>query len=299
MGGTREKLLNSSFVITTAEKYKSMWNMFLEYLLDQDLDMTLDSLCLYVEYLFEDGLSYSTIRGHMSGIAYYLNLYSLPDLTKHFIITQMLRGVKNLHYEPDVRLPFTEENLKDIIDVIRRGVKDVYLKFLYCALFSWAFYACLRSSEYADCKYTDHLLKLGDIHRFKVGSHGAYRIRFRTFKHSPSTFPDLVLHKTGDIDSCPVRQMDIYLSLRPSGDPDEPLFVDSTGAISRYTIGANLNKCLQHLGLSQTKYKLHSFRIGRATMWAQLGYNEIQIKAMGRWFSNAYQRYIRDLVILQ
>ncbi len=300
VGSTREKLLNHSFAVGTAERYKDMWEMFLQFLLDQDLDMCTDSLCQYIEYLYDEKLwSYSTIASQMSGIAHYLELYELPNFTDRRIITLMLRGIRNLGYEPDVRLPFTEEHLQELIGIVRRGVQDVYLRFLYCTIFSWAFYACLRSSEYAECKYTDHLLKVGDITQIKLGMNFAYRVRFRSFKHSPVSFPDMILHKTRDYDSCPVALMNIYMSLRPPAEPDEPLFVDSNGAVSRETIALNLKKCLPHMGLSPAKYKLHSFRIGRATMWAEKGYSDTQIKSMGRWYSNAFMRYIRTLVVLQ
>ena len=35
------------------------------------------------------------------------------------------------------------------------------------------------------------------------------------------------------------------------------------------------------------------FRIGAASHWAQKGFSEVQIRKMGRWLSNAMDRYIR------
>ena len=37
----------------------------------------------------------------------------------------------------------------------------------------------------------------------------------------------------------------------------------------------------------------HSFRIGAATTGEAAGFSETQIKTLGHWRSNAYQRYIR------
>ena len=112
MGSTREKLLNNLFAISTVDRYQDMWNMFLEFLIDQDLDMSTDSLCQYIEYLYEEKRwAYSTIASQMSGIAHNLNLYDLPDITKRYIITMMLRSVKNICYEPDIRLAFMEDHL--------------------------------------------------------------------------------------------------------------------------------------------------------------------------------------------
>ncbi len=299
MGGTRGFLLDHSFCISTMDKYNSAWYMFMEFILDNDLDMCVDTLCLYIEYLFEKGWKHNTIQCNLTGIAHGLKIRQLPDFTKYYIVSMLMKGVKNLTFAPDVRLPFTEDHLKTIIQIIRKGVKDIFLKHLYVALFSWAFYACLRSSEYTECKYNDHTLQLEDIHRINEKQRGAYRIRFRTFKHSPANFPDLILYQTDDLDSCPVNSMDVYLALRPTTEPNTPLFIDTKGAVSRQTVGQNLKKVLVHMGLSTTRYQLHSFRIGRATAWAQDGYSILQIKSMGRWFSDAFSKYIRPQVIIQ
>jgi hypothetical protein len=40
-------------------------------------------------------------------------------------------------------------------------------------------------------------------------------------------------------------------------------------------------------------YKGHSFRIGAATHATTLGFSEPYIRQLGRWNSNAVQRYIR------
>ena len=299
MGDTRNYLLNSSFALSTIEKYSSAWKIFFEFLLDQDMDMSLDSLCHFVEYLFLKGFAYNSIKSVLSGVAHGLKVRDLPDFTKKYIIYCMLRGIKNLSYAPDIRMPFTEDHVKLIVRLCQEGIPDLYLRYLYATVFSWAFYACLRASEYTENKYTDHTLKLGNIFRVNFGRTGAYKICFSTFKHSPSAFPDLVLHNTVDPESCPVRLMDIYLSLRPSGEPHEPIFIDSAGALSSHTVSANLSRFLPHLGLPASRYKLHSFRIGRATAWAEAGYSPLQIRAMGRWFSDAFTKYIRPLVILQ
>ena len=51
--------------------------------------------------------------------------------------------------------------------------------------------------------------------------------------------------------------------------------------------------CFSKGGINQSKYALHSFRIGAATTAAAAGIPAWLIKTLGRWNSNAYLAYIR------
>ena len=55
-----------------------------------------------------------------------------------------------------------------------------------------------------------------------------------------------------------------------------------------------LHKCLSVCGLDSSRYKGHSFRIGAASLVAEEGLSGSQIRAMGRWNSNAFRKYIRS-----
>ena len=55
-----------------------------------------------------------------------------------------------------------------------------------------------------------------------------------------------------------------------------------------------LRQLLQRLGLDSELYDVHSFRIGRTSDLEKFGYSIDQIKAMGRWKSNAVYRYLKN-----
>ena len=50
---------------------------------------------------------------------------------------------------------------------------------------------------------------------------------------------------------------------------------------------------LKAFGLDSTRYKSHSFRISAASFAAERGMSDAQIRALGRWKSNAFLKYIR------
>ena len=54
-----------------------------------------------------------------------------------------------------------------------------------------------------------------------------------------------------------------------------------------------LKHLLEFCGLSSQVFKGHSFRIGAATSAALRGESDAQIRAAGRWSSDAFRKYIR------
>ena len=91
---------------------------------------------------------------------------------------------------------------------------------------------------------------------------------------------------------CPVEAILPYLAIR--GKQLGPLFIlaDNT-MLTRATFTSALKSILSKLDLNAHLYNTHNFRIGGATAANKAGVSELHIKALGRWQSDAYQRYIR------
>ena len=64
--------------------------------------------------------------------------------------------------------------------------------------------------------------------------------------------------------------------------------------ISRTFFTKALSHALRYCNLNVEGYKSHSFRIGVASWAAAKGMSDAQIRAFGRWKSNAFWRYIRN-----
>ena len=63
--------------------------------------------------------------------------------------------------------------------------------------------------------------------------------------------------------------------------------------LTRAIFASPLKSILSELDLNAHLYNAHSFRIGAAITANKAGISELHIKALGRWQSNAYQRYIK------
>jgi hypothetical protein len=90
-------------------------------------------------------------------------------------------------------------------------------------------------------------------------------------------------------DLCPVLALHIYLTtFNPKMGP---FFQFQDGSALKHSFGAGqLSHILKFLGLDPKLYLGHSFRIGPATHFVNLGYSEAYIRKVGRWNSNAVQK---------
>ncbi len=94
---------------------------------------------------------------------------------------------------------------------------------------------------------------------------------------------------------CPVSALLAYLAVRPA--TPGPLFLLQSGIpLSRDALVASLCVALSSAGLDVSRFNGHSFRIGAATTAAHVGLPDSTIRAMGRWKSSAFMRYIQPPV---
>lgn len=117
------------------------------------------------------------------------------------------------------------------------------------------------------------------------------RVQFFHYKNNYNQRPfSLVISRQSSF--CPVEYLLKYLQQR--GLRIGALFVMPDGSpVSRSFFTDKLTTALRYGGLDPAKYKAHSFRIGAASYAAERGMSDAQIRAMGRWKSNAFQKYIR------
>ena len=75
---------------------------------------------------------------------------------------------------------------------------------------------------------------------------------------------------------------------------DRPLFMFKNGTmLTRKLLVSFIRSHVAVLGINPDEYTSHSLRIGGATSAAAAGMADHEIKLLGRWSSDTYQRYIR------
>ena len=101
----------------------------------------------------------------------------------------------------------------------------------------------------------------------------------------------MCLRKT-DSQLCPVDALLLYLAVR--GNQEGPLFIMVDGRrLIRQLFSDSLDNILVSLCLDSGEYNIYSFRIGAATSASEARIPDCTIMMLGRWESNAYQRYIK------
>ena len=262
---------------------------------------TEDTLLLFITHLAQQKLSYSTIQVYLSAVRYYHMAnqeYSISATSMTPRMTQVLKGIRKSQ-----ALVQTRRDRQPITFPIMQRLQSVFVKYpsSYFNAMIWAaccsaYFGLLRVSEFTTLS-PDHTnpyrdLLLSDI---ALDSHTSPQMVRLTIKQSKTdqfrqgTY--VYLGKT-DHRICPVMALVQYLAKR--GDKPGPLFMlPNNKSLTRKTFCAALSKAFQELEMNPRTYNTHSFRIGAATSAKQAGISDSLLKTLGRWRSNAYQKYVR------
>jgi hypothetical protein len=257
------------------------------------MPLTPSNLGLFIAYMFQHKYAPSTANIYVSALGYCHRLVGAHDPTRVFWAMEMLKGYRKLGPRIDSRLPVTLPILRNIITVTPSLCSSVYNTFLFKAMCTTAFFAFLRVGEITYCPRSPAVLQVKQVVKLEdpSGATVGLKINFDDFKHSYNQ-PHISITLSRRSDICPVQSLLDYLSHR--GLSDGPLFQMFDGhPVSRKTFSDFLLLVFRSCGLDSSKYKGHSFRIGAATFAASCGFSDAQIRAMGRWKSDAFRKYIR------
>ena len=254
-----------------------------------------DTILLYISYLYLNDLRYNSIRVYISAIrSLHVESGFGNPLESFLLVKQALRSLQINSDTPNQKLPITLSILRDLYSVCNG--QDPDSKMMWAAL-TLAFYGCLRASEFTvDKKFNSlHNLTMSDVefHSNEVDHYMSVRIKRSKTDYSNKGF--LVNICCIKDMSCAVCAMKRYLEcISSQHKSNDPLFQFIIGVpLLNRLFKKHLSRLLALKHYPINKFSGHSLRIGCATTAAAVGLQDWQIKLLGRWTSDAYQRYIR------
>ncbi|XP_069167808.1 uncharacterized protein [Procambarus clarkii] len=292
------RTLLDSLQPATRRTYQHKWAEYVAYVSDDrrrecPFEASSSTLANFLQSLLSRGLAFRSLSAYLAAIAYMFKLHGREDPTRQFLVTQLLNGVRNKAQRlPARRLPVTRRLLHRLLGALRGVCCSTCEKTCYRALFSLAFYACLRPGEVTYTGKGQHTLRLEQLTLSWTG----IDILFASYKHSAGRTPTLTLSADPYSKYCPVRAMANYI--RQRGMEPGPTFLGESGApVTRQDFTWVLRAAIRALELPPNDYAPHSFRIGRATQMSKDGLAPAAIRAVGRWKSDAFHSYVRQDVI--
>ena len=288
--------------------YQRAWIVFRQFYAQfyncTDPQLPLPPACipLFISYLSFRKSAYSTIKLYLSAISYVHKLKGVIDPTKSFVVEKLSTALRR-QQPSDIRLPITRPILHELLRSLNFTNPSAFQRSLLSAMFLVAFYGLFRIGELASkstrsassvIQYSNLTFSFGTA---SVGQPQGAKISIHQYKHNVSQRPfDILLARDISSPFCPVTALFHYCKVR--GDRPGPLFcyADVT-SISAYQFNVELQRCLTYCGLDTSRYKSHSFRIGGACHAAEQGYSDAQIRALGRWKSDAFKVYLRSEVL--
>ncbi len=285
---------------STARTYASAQRRFLDFCNLYHLcpvPCTEETALLYVAHLDKANLSSRSIKVYLSAL-HSLHIqegvpYSIGESER---LKRALRAVTIKNPAPRQKLPITYE----ILTRMRGAVPEDSDGITYSAAMTLAFFGCLRAAELCVVETFDPMVNLcfGDI-SFSTTAEGKM-VRVHIKRSKTDTMNAGFTLYIGCIASpvCAHCCLQLLQASRLATSSLvrawDPLLVLSTGKPLRKQEFIRFTKqILTIIGIDPSGYSGHSYRAGAATSGAEAGFADYELQLLGRWSSDAYQRYIR------
>jgi hypothetical protein len=293
-------LMNAALRDNTKRTYTSAQNRFINFCKHYKLlplPVSEDTLLLYVSFLFEEGLSGSSIKVYLSAVRS-LHIFAGKQYPTDLLRVRMaIKGAVRETPAPNRKLPITYT----ILSKIMQKVKSRFNGLVLCAAMSLAFFGCLRLGEVcvqdAGGFCSKKHLCLSDVTMDEKDK--CMTIFLRRSKTDIDNTGVYVHVGCSGSACCAFCSMNDYLSLRrndalPQSD-NSPLFLLPGGKPLHKTYAVSATRLsLSLCGIKPENYSGHSFRAGAATTAGDKKFQDWEIKMLGRWASPTYNIYLRN-----
>jgi hypothetical protein len=299
LGATSDMLMSSALKPSTRKTYSCAQQKILEFCNRYTLipaPVTESTLLLYVAYLFDLGFKGSSIRVYISAIRS-MHIYGGFEYPTDMIRLQLsLKGAVTESLPPVRKLPITYSVLSKMVSTLR-GRFDA--KMLY-AVMTLAFFGCFRASELCvtDGKIFDEDSNLSYSDLIMNVKEKNLCVFLKKSKSDVNSQGVSIFIGCSGTKVCAYCRMLDYLLYRSSIHPKtehSPLFVNEFGDPLRKDYFVSTTRmALSLAGFNPAKFSGHSYRAGAATTAGDRGFEEWELKMMGRWKSSAYNLYLRN-----
>jgi hypothetical protein len=287
LGATSDMLMSAALKPSTKKTYSSAQQKFLEFCRIyklKSMPVTESTLLLYVAYLFDQGFKGSSIRVYISAIRS-LHVYGGYEYPEDMVRLKLaLKGAVTQSAPPVRKLPITYKILSKMLFSIKGRFDEKMIN----AVMTLAFFGCFRASE----------LCVTDGQEFAVTSHLSYEdltlnVKEKTMSiflkksksdvHSEGTTVYVGCSGTRVCAFCRMLDYLIYRASVTMETENSPLFVNALGQVlcKDYFVSTT-RLALSLSGLDPSKFSGHSYRAGAATTAGDKGFEEWELKMMGR-----------------
>ena len=290
---------------STRNTYKAALKRFhafcVEFNVYTPFPVTEELLCCFVVYLANQGLAPQTGKTYLAAIRSMQISLGLPeprDSSSLPRLKRVLAGIQRVRLrqgiEPKVRLPITA-SLLSRIQVALAASSDPERNTVW-AIASLAFFGFFRLGELLPQSqeqiHPSTCLSWGDVTFNRTTDPSMVKVHLKQSKCDQfGAGVDIIVGRTNG-PLCPITAILTYIARRQ--DQPGPFFLDSNlrPVTKKWFIG-KIRALLESLGLPQSQYAGHSFRIGAATTAALAGVEDSTIQILGRWQSSAFLQYVR------
>ncbi len=259
---------------------------------------TIPTVCCFIEFLATE-LTPASITNYISSLKWWHKLINKPANSLYsFEVSLMLRALRiNMSHRPNRRLPISLQQLRKIVNKCKHlGRSGPVYK---CAIL-FAFFGFLRQSNLAPTS-TQTFNKIRNVCQGDVISHPpglVVILRWTKTNQTGDTVSLIPLPNLGTSSLCPVKAFHNIQHLVPASK-NKPLFLlpprprtKKPRVLTISKLRYTFNKLLKAIGISTTRYSLHSLRRGGASVSYQSGVRTSQIQLHGTWQSQSFWRYI-------
>ena len=234
-------------------------------------------------------LRYNTVTPQLVNL-----LYTLRTPRLNYVLKD-IRKTCSMNHQPREWEPITFQIMERLHTVLSKhsgNYKDIMI-WAACCL---AYFGFLRVSEFTTSSpdYFDSStdLLLSDVALDNRVSSTTIQIILKQSKNDQFRAGiTICLGKTTHA-VCPVDTLIQYLAIR-GGTPGPLFLLPNNQSLTGASFRSALKKAFQELHMDHRRFNTHSFRTGVATSAKHVGMSDSHLKALGRWRSDAYLKYVR------